>query len=146
MTDVDEDALAVARANLAGLGSPAARVRIAAGSWYDALPSELEGRLLLVVANPPYLAEHELADLPEEVRAFEPHRALVSGPTGLEHVATLVAGAPAWLDPAGTLVAEVAPHQSADAVALARDAGFADVAMRPDLAGRDRVLVARRRG
>ena len=43
-TDVSEDALAVARANLAGVGRTAAAVRLAQGEWFDALPSELRGR------------------------------------------------------------------------------------------------------
>ena len=37
-TDVSDDALAVARANLAGTGLPSTRVRLARGSWFDALP------------------------------------------------------------------------------------------------------------
>ena len=63
--DVSDDALAVARANVAGIGSAAAtRVRVARGSWFDALPTELRGRVRIVVANPPYVAEHEVAELP----------------------------------------------------------------------------------
>ena len=38
----------------------ATRVRLARGSWFDALPAELRGRLRLVVSNPPYIAEHEV--------------------------------------------------------------------------------------
>ena len=42
----------------------------------------LRGRLRLVVSNPPYVAEHEVADLPADVADWEPRRALVSGPSG----------------------------------------------------------------
>src|SRR5688572_32021725 len=76
-TDNSDDALAVARANLAGSGTIAARVRLAPGSWFDALPGDLRGQLRLLVANPPYVAEHELAGLPPEVRDYEPVTALV---------------------------------------------------------------------
>jgi release factor glutamine methyltransferase len=142
-TDESEEALAVARANLAGTGLPSTRVRLAAGSWFDALPSELRGRLRLVVSNPPYVAESEVEDLPAELR-HEPQRALVAGPTGLEAIDQIVREAPTWLEPAGTLVCEIAPHQ-ADRVRLAaRTAGFDDVLVQRDLAGRDRVLVARK--
>src|SRR5438876_622371 len=55
-TDVTDDALAVARANLAGTGLPSTRVRLARGSWFDALPAALRGHVRLVVSNPPYLA------------------------------------------------------------------------------------------
>jgi release factor glutamine methyltransferase len=142
--DVSDDALAVARANVAGMGGGAAtRVRVARGSWYDALPTGLRGRVRIVVSNPPYVSEQEVAELPREVVEWEPYDALVSGPTGLEALAVVVESAPDWLDERGVLVCELAPHQSADAVRLARGAGFADVAVRADLSGRDRVLVAR---
>ena len=56
-TDVSTAALAVAGANLAGLGGrAAARVRLATGSWWAALPDELRGRVDLAVSNPPYVA------------------------------------------------------------------------------------------
>jgi release factor glutamine methyltransferase len=143
-TDASDDALAVARANLAGVGSAATRVRVVAGSWYDALPPELRGRLRLIVSNPPYVAEHEVADLPRDVAEWEPRGALVSGPTGYEALEALIADAPAWLDPAGgALVLELAPHQADRAHELATEAGFFDVRVDRDLVGRARVLVAR---
>lgn len=141
-TDASTDALAVARANVAGIGTPGARVRIAEGSWFDALPGELRGSLLLVVSNPPYIAHHE--QLPAVVRDWEPVDALFSGPTGLEAIEHLVVTAGEWLDPAGTLVIELAPHQAETAAGLASDAGFVEVVVEPDLTGRARVLVARR--
>jgi release factor glutamine methyltransferase len=146
-TDVSPDALSVARANLAGVGSAATRVRLEAGSWFDPLPDHLRGRLRLVVSNPPYVAETEVPDLPADVADWEPRLALVSGPTGLEAIAAIVAEAPAWLDPAGAvLVVELAPHQAAPATELARAAGFTDVRIARDLANRDRVLIARAGG
>jgi release factor glutamine methyltransferase len=142
-TDASSEALAVARANLAGVGSPAAvRVRMAQGRWFDALPAPFRGQFDLVVSNPPYIAEGEV--LPAEVAEWEPRPALVAGPTGTEAIAEIVNGAVAWLAPAGAAVVEIAPHQAGEASALARDAGFADVDVRPDLSGRARVLVARR--
>ncbi len=142
-TDVDVDALAVARANVAGSGTPSVRVRLAQGSWFAALPEELRGGLLLVVANPPYLAAAELDGLDVAVAGWEPAGALVSGPTGLEAFEAIVADAPAWLDPRGALVLELAPDQVGPVTALARAAGFRVVDVHRDLAGRDRVLVAR---
>ena len=114
-TDVSADALAVARANLAGLGRAATRVRLADGSWFDALPAELAGRIDVIVTNPPYVAEAEMADLPAEVRDWEPREALCSGPTGLEDVEQIVAEAPGWLARPGSLLVELAPHQAATA-------------------------------
>jgi release factor glutamine methyltransferase len=141
-TDASSAALAVARANLAGLGSEfASHVRLVEGMWFEALPGNLRGRVDLVVSNPPYVAAGEA--LPAEVADWEPHDALVAGPTGLEAIAEIVAAAPAWLARPGRLVVEIAPHQAASAVDVARSAGIADVDVRPDLQGRLRTLVGR---
>jgi release factor glutamine methyltransferase len=139
-TDASAAALEVAGANLAGVGRPAGRVHLAHGSWFEAVPDDLTGKVDLVVANPPYVAEGE--DLPTEVARWEPRDALVAGPTGREALEHLVAAAPAWLDPEGVLVMELAPTQGAAMVAAAGAAGFERAELRADLAGRDRVLVA----
>ncbi len=136
-------ALAVARANLAGLGQAGTGVRLAEGSWFAALPSIMRGRVHLVVSNPPYVAECEVPDLPPEVARWEPVEALVGGPTGLEQVEAIVSEAPWWLHRPGALVVELAPHHAADAVSLAYESGFSEAEVRPDLAGRPRALVAR---
>jgi release factor glutamine methyltransferase len=144
-TDASDEALAVARANLTGIGVAATRVRFARGSWFAALPDELRGMLRLVVSNPPYVAEHEVADLPRTVADWEPRGALVSGPTGLEAIEEIVRDAFQWLDPAGSaLVVELAPHQADTAAALATRIGYSEVLIRCDLTGRARALVARR--
>ncbi len=142
-TDRSADALAVARANLTGLGTLAGRrVRLAEGSWFHALPPLLSGRVDLVVSNPPYVGDHEA--LPAEVADWEPAEALRAGPTGLEEVERIVEEAPGWLAQPGALVVEIAPHQAAEAMQMARDAGFAEAEARRDLSGRERILVARR--
>lgn len=142
-TDVNRDALQVARANIAAAGTPAARVRLREGSWFDALPEALRGSLLMVVSNPPYIAHHE--SIPVSVSDWEPRDALFAGPTGLEAIEVLIDQASGWLDPAGTLVLELAPHQAEIVRELAATAGFVESIIRHDLAGRDRALVARRR-
>jgi release factor glutamine methyltransferase len=141
-TDVSDEALAVARANVSGCA--ATRVRIAdPGEWFDALPTTLRGTLRLVVSNPPYIAEDELADLPEEVAAYEPVGALVSGPSGTEAIERLLRSAPGWMSADGVFVCEIAPHQADAMSELARSIGYLEVMVRDDLTGRARVLVAR---
>ena len=76
-TDRSPDALAVAGANLAGLGRRAAVVRLAEGDWFEALPEDLRGRIDVVVSNPPYVATDD--PLPPEVADWEPREALVPG-------------------------------------------------------------------
>ncbi len=141
-TDVSPDALAVARANLAGLGRAATRVTLHSGDWFDALDPELQGAFDVIVSNPPYVGCDER--LPPEVGDWEPPLALRAGPEGTEHVAHLISEAPAWLRRGGALVVEMAPHQSAAVLRQARRRGF-EARVERDLAGRDRVLVARLR-
>jgi release factor glutamine methyltransferase len=141
-TDVSADALEVASANLTGIGTlVASRVRLAEGEWFDAVPRELRGDVHLVISNPPYVGDAEV--LPDEVAAWEPRGALRAGRTGFEDIDRIVGEAPSWLARPGVLVVELAPHQAGEAIARARTAGFASAEVRPDLTGRDRVLVAR---
>jgi release factor glutamine methyltransferase len=62
----------------------------------------------------------------------------------LEAIEAIVAEAPAWLEPDGVLVVELAPHQAERAVELALAAGFEEAFVRHDMTARPRVLVARR--
>jgi release factor glutamine methyltransferase len=144
-TDLSADALAVASANLAGLGGhAAARVRTALGDWWSALPHHLQGRIDLLVSNPPYVAAAEMAELDPTVTYHEPTTALEAGPTGLEAIRQILGGADSWLRPTAAVVLEIAPHQADSAATIAREAGLTDVSINQDLAGRDRALVARR--
>jgi release factor glutamine methyltransferase len=144
-TDRSPDALAVARANLTAVDpSAASRVHFGRGMWYEALPGGLRGRLGVIVSNPPYVTEAEFAGLPAEVRDHEPTAALVAGPTGRESLEVLVGGGLDWLEPGGALVLELAPDQAAPMRAMVEAAGYEAVAVHRDLAGRDRVLVARK--
>ena len=137
-TDVSEDALAVARANLAGLGSVSERVALHVGDWFGALPRDLMGSLDVVVSNPPYVGDREY--LPPVVSDWEPRLALRAGPRGGEYIEEIVGQAPRWLRPGGALVVEIPPRLAETALLLARRAGFA-ARIEQDLAGRDRVLV-----
>ncbi len=152
-TDASADALEVARHNLELLSrrdaDAGARVRLAQGSWFDALPADLLGRVDLIVANPPYVSVSEYTELDPEVRDWEPREALVApsgagGAGGMADIEAIVSTAPRWLRSGGGLVVEMAPAQAPSAVDAARRAGFAAVTTSTDLAGRLRMLVARR--
>lgn len=140
-TDASADALAVARANLAGLGRRAAVVRLLEGDWFAALPDDLRGRVDVVVSNPPYVGSSD--PLPAAVADWEPTAALVAGPDGLDDLRRIIAEAPVWLADDGVLVVEIGEMQGSAVVALAEAAGFASSVIEHDLAGRDRALVAR---
>ncbi len=131
-TDVSADALDVARSNAArrALG----RVAFARGDLLEAVAGPLDA----VVSNPPYVADGEA--LPEDVERWEPALALRAGPDGLDVIRRLVSAAAAR---APFLALEVGEGQSAAVRSLCREAGFARVEVRPDLAGIARVVVAR---
>mgnify|MGYP001825632868 FL=1 len=140
LTDVSEEALEVARANLAGIGRAAGNVSIASGSWFDALPDG--ERFDVIVSNPPYVAVGS-PDLDASVRDWEPESALLAGVDGLDDIRVLVAGAVRHLRAGGWLVLEIGADQGRAVASLLDDAGYVDVEIRPDLAGRDRVAIAR---
>jgi release factor glutamine methyltransferase len=149
-SDVSAAALAVARSNLARTrqaGAPGAEVSFVEGSWLEPLPPAVRGAVSLVVANPPYVAASEWADLPAEVRA-EPRRALVAAPgsdgtPGLACVEAVLEQARSWLSRPGVVVVELAPDQAAAATTRATDLGYREVRVEPDLTGRHRCVVAR---
>jgi release factor glutamine methyltransferase len=144
LTDASADALAVAGANLVGVGRAAARVRTARGDWFEALPPELRGQIDLVVSNPPYVPD--AAELPMEVAGWEPVGALRAGPDGTDDLRRIITEAPVWLADHGVLVCELSPEQGTAMAEVALEAGFADTELVADLTGRVRALVARRHG
>ncbi len=141
LTDVSADALAVARANLAGLGRAAVRVSAFQGSWYEALPESLVGLVDVVVSNPPYVRDDEA--LPPDVADWEPELALRGGPDGLDGARQILAAAGRWLSPGGSVLLELSPDQLDRAAAIALGGGLLVEAVHADLAGRDRILQCR---
>ena len=141
LTDVSEEALAVARANIAGIGRSGARVQAGSGRWFEALPQQRRGSFDLIVSNPPYIAT--TAELPREVCDWEPGLALWSGSDGTDDLRELIAGAGEWLVDHGAIVCELSPEQG-DAMGAFASGFFAEVLIEADLTGRVRAIVARR--
>jgi release factor glutamine methyltransferase len=136
--DVSEDALAVARANGERLGID---VEWVASDLFAGLG---ERRFDLVVSNPPYVAEGELAGLAPEVRDWEPRGATVAGRTGLEVIERLAAEARVALEPGGAVVLEVGAGQAGAAGRLLEEAGITDIGCERDHAGIERIVWGRR--
>jgi release factor glutamine methyltransferase len=141
ITDASAEALDVARANIAGIGRNAANVRVAFGAWCDALPGELRGSFDVVVSNPPYIAVDD-AYLDASVRDHEPHVALFSANDGLADVFAIATQAREWLTRGGWLVLEIGHLQGVAVRAELERLGYANVEVKADLAGRDRIAVA----
>ena len=143
-TDASPDACAAARANAAGLGY-GDRLTVLHHYFSDLLPSEIETPVDLVLCNPPYLTEAEWADAPPDVRDFEPRDALVAGGDGLFHYSDVIRTATAVLRRDGWLMLEIGARQARSVRALLSAADWGAVTVPRDLAGRDRVVCARRK-
>jgi release factor glutamine methyltransferase len=136
-TDASPAALAVAARN-AARHHVAERITFLQGHLLAPLPE----RVHLIAANLPYVADDEWDDLPVGVREHEPAGALRGGEQGLDLIGPLLREAPAALHPGGVILLEIGAAQGPAALALARShLPGADVQLRPDYAGRDRLLV-----
>jgi release factor glutamine methyltransferase len=117
--DISPSALRVAERNAArhGVGE---RIRFLVSDGFDALmDDERRGvRFDLVVSNPPYIAEGDLAGLQREVREHEPRVALTPGGDGLSIIRRLLTDAPRFLKPGGSLLLEIGFGQREQVVAL----------------------------
>jgi release factor glutamine methyltransferase len=125
--DTSPDALALARENAERLGIS---VELGLGGLADAAAG-----WDLVVSNPPYVAPEDFELLEPEVRDWEPREALVG--EGLHEELARVARTD-WL------VLEVGDGQAPDVAGTLERLGYAEIAITPDLAGRERVVEARR--
>lgn len=133
--DVSADALAIAARNAARL--QIANVRFLQSNWYAALRED-ETRYDVIASNPPYIATDD-PDLHPLVRRFEPTAALIPGPSGLEAIKAIIAGASQHVRSGGWLILEHGWKQSAYVRDLLVRAGFAHVRSHADLAGHERV-------
>ena len=140
--DVSHEALVVAAHNAARLGLDVAFV--GADALRPAFADEVPAMFDLVISNPPYVPEAEARELQVEVREHEPHQALfVPDADPLVGYRALAGHADRLLRPGGWLVAETHADFGADVRKLWAASGL-EAEILPDLAGRDRIAVARR--
>ena len=95
------------------------------GDLFEPLPTELRGRIDVLVANVPYVPTAAIALMPPEARDHEPRVALDGGSDGLDVARRVIAAAPDWLAPAGSLLFETSESQAPAAVATVAAAGLA---------------------
>ena len=101
--DLSPEAVAVARSNA---DRNELAIEFLVGNLFEPLPEAIKGSVDVLVSNPPYLSEPELATLPLDVLR-EPEMALVSGPSGDEVLSAIAAEASQWLSPGGVLACEI---------------------------------------
>ena len=123
-----------ARSNARALGLE--RVSVLEGDLLEPLPSDLEGRVDLLVSNPPYVRPDAYGDLPEDVRA-DPYDALVGG---TDVHARLATAATTWLRPGAWLLVEIGDDQGTEVRSIFERAGLEaiEVLPRPHREGPDR--------
>jgi release factor glutamine methyltransferase len=137
--DLSVAAIAVARRN-AGRHGVGDRCRWIVGDY----AAEPEGEFDVVVSNPPYIAEEEIAGLPLEVREHDPHLALSGGIGGLEAYEVLAGRLPHLIHRNGFAALELGFGQVEAVTALTRNRGLEQLELRPDIADIPRVLLLRK--
>ena len=138
-----EEALEYARRNVEGTAVELVRADITKPVSLPGLLPELDGRVDLLVANPPYVPDGVV--LEPEVAQHDPPHAVFGGPDGMAVIAAVVDLAGRWLRPGGLLAVEHDDSRSSSTVELVSSTGlFDDIVARHDLAGRPRFVTARR--
>lgn len=139
-TDISADALQTATAN-AEKHKVTERIAFLQSDVFESVPGT---KFDIIVSNPPYIREDELAGLDADVRDHEPVHALVGGADGLDVVRRIIKGAPEYLTPDGCLMFEVDGQQAETVREFMSSSGFTDTAIEKDLSGIPRVVSGKR--
>lgn len=137
--DLSSQAISVAKRNAQALGV-ADRVSFIEGGW----GAPLDGAFDLVLSNPPYIPEGDIAGLAVDVREYDPRMALTPGSDGLDPYRAILAAMPVWLKPGGCIGFEFGIEQAASVTMLMQQVGLSDIAIHRDLAGIERAAFGRR--
>ncbi len=141
--DVSPAALRVARRN-AERHNVADRIAFLESNLFATVPAD--ARFDFIVSNPPYVSTAEMAELPPDVRDYEPHVALEAGAQGTAVIEPLIAQSAERLKPGGMLLIEISPMIAAAVEQLVRDSNTYELgATIRDPAGHPRVIQATRR-
>ena len=136
-TDLSEAACLQAAANAVFKGVEK-RADIFQSDWFG----KVRGQYDLIVSNPPYLAEEEMALISPELRLHEPRMALTDEADGLTGYRVLAEIGQRFLEPQGRLLAEIGWQQGSEVVELFVSAGWTNPRLLQDIDGRDRVICA----
>jgi len=141
--DMSQAALDVATENACTLGFED-RARFILCDWNkENWTGDLVGSFDVVVSNPPYILDGDMAGLEPDVRVFEPLSALAGGSDGLNAYRVIVDGLADVLAPGGLIVFEVGVNQAPDVADILSTAGLTGIEQRRDLAGIFRTVMGR---
>lgn len=135
--DASDDALALAREN-AELTGLTARVHFKKSDWFSAVTDKYN----LIVSNPPYLTDAEVASAEPEVRLHDPLSALVAPEDGLADLRRILEGAPEFLNPGGWVVLETGIVQHPQLAVISAATHYVKAEGKTDLSGRSRFWLA----
>ena len=137
-TEISPPALGVAQRN-AVAHNVATRVSFHLTSFLNGLAGPYD----LIVSNPPYIPDRDLATLAPEISLYEPVTALAGGPDGLDPARKLVPAAASRLKAGGWLIMEIGASQSKAINGIALHSGISLIKVCPDLQKVSRVAVMR---
>ena len=139
--DLDEKALKVTEKNILrhNLND---RVVLCKGDMLEAIKAlQLEGKVDIIVSNPPYIPSEDIEELQVEVRGYEPRKALDGGIDGLDFYRRIIPESKIYLKSGGILAFEIGYEQGNSVRELLVEEGFSSVEVLVDLQGLDRVVV-----
>lgn len=137
--DLSPAALSIAQENAARLGL-SARTTFRQGSWGEGL----DGAFDILISNPPYIESAVVPTLEPEVTAYDPPLALDGGADGLVAYRQLMPDLARLAAPRAFVALEIGMGQDAAVSSLLGQAGFAEIAVLPDLSGIGRVVTGRK--
>ncbi len=140
-TDIDQDVLEIASKNYLNC-SDQSNLKFYCGHWWKPLES-FKGKLDLAISNPPYIPKETYEKLPEEVKNFEPKKALLGGEDGLQHIREIIQKAPLFLRKKGWLILENHFDQGEKVKQLLIKNNFESVEIVNDLSGVGRFTIGR---
>lgn len=138
-SDISMEAIEVAKKNSAE-HQARKRASFIVSDMFDALPAK---QFDMIVSNPPYITEEEYASLSEEILLYEPRQALDGGTDGLIFYNTIAQKAAQYMKENAYLLLEIGCNQAKDVTKLLKQHKFTDISVKPDLAGKDRIIVAK---
>jgi release factor glutamine methyltransferase len=137
--DISESALEIAQIN-AKKHNVLEQVKFIQSDWYQNLE---ESKYDYIISNPPYIARDEQMQMAEETRMFEPEIALYAADNGLANYKIIIESASKHLKPQGKLLLEIGDLQRDMLFEILQKNGFNMLKIHTDLAGHDRVIVAK---
>jgi release factor glutamine methyltransferase len=143
-TDISDKALVIAKEN-AGRLSAAGKITFLQGDLFGPVPEKIKGHAQMVLANPPYITEKDMAALAPEVKDFEPKEALYGGTDGLDIIRRILDTAHEYLAAGGLILMEIGYDQSAATKALAQSqpGEYEQIEILKDYGSIGRILKAR---